>query len=136
MERRLQSAEQFSGYSSQLGCGQGLGQPRPLIMPIQLNHCSLTRCKATLLARVEDFPVRKKRKKKIGGSRIRFLAIFQFFPKYFADQVEKINQRKSRNNYFSREKRFFSFCSSANFSAQKNSFILRVALLLLFSFFF
>lgn len=138
MERRLQSAEQFSGYSSQLGCGQGSGQPRPLIMPIQLNHCSLTRCKATLLARVEDFPVKKKeRKKKIGGSRIRFLAIFQFFPKYFADQVEKINQRKSRNNYFSREKRFFfPFVPLANFSVQKNSFILRVALLLSFFLFF
>lgn len=119
----MQSAEQFSGYSSQLGCGQGSGQPRPLIMPIQLNHCSLTRCKATLLARVEDFPVKKKeRKKKIGGSRIRFLAIFQFFPKYFADQVEKINQRKSRNNYFSREKRFFSFCSSGKLLGSKELF--------------
>lgn len=121
----MQSAEQFSGYSSQLGCGQGSGQP--LIMPIQLNHCSLTRCKATLLARVEDFPVKKKeRKKKIGGSRIRFLAIFQFFPKYFADQVEKINQRKSRNNYFSREKRFFSLLflwQTSRFKRTLSSFV-------------
>lgn len=85
----MQSAEQFSGYSSQLGCGQGLGQPRPLIMPIQLNHCSLTRCKATLLARVEDFPVKKKERKKLGeaGS-----VSWQFFN--FSRNISRIKLRK------------------------------------------
>lgn len=130
----MQSAEQFSGYSSQLGCGQGSGQP--LIMPIQLNHCSLTRCKATLLARVEDFPVKKKERKKLGeaGS-----VSWQFFN--FSRNISRIKLRKlikeNHETIISRGKSdFFPFVPLANFSVQKNSFILRVALLLLFSFFF
>lgn len=122
MERRLQSAEQFSGYSSQLGCGQGSGQPRPLIMPIQLNHCSLTRCKATLLARVEDFPVKKKERKKLGeaGS-----VSWQFFN--FSRNISRIKLRKlikeNHETIISRGKSdFFPFCSSGKLLGSKELF--------------